>query len=523
MPGLLRSNLSVVTGTAISRITGLGRIAVVGAVLGSPSALADAYDIANSTPNMIYELLIGGILSSSLVPLFTHLDEERDIEGRNAVLGVSMVVLAVVTIISMLAAPLIFRLYSLLTADGIDADLYRRVGVLLARLFLAQIFFYGVTALLTAMLHSRERFFAAAWAPATGNIVVIVMLLLVPRVTDIDVPTLTDVVENTTLRWMLGGGATLGVVAGAVGLVPTIVRTGISLRPRINFRHPAVRRLGSLSGWAVGYVASNQLTIIVIRNLLRGGDGSIFAYSRAYLWFVLPHGLLAVSITTTLMPRMSRAHARGEPTELVRHAANGIRLVALVTVPASVALFILRRPIIGAAFEHGNVTSSDALDTSRALAGLSIGLAAFSIYLFTIRVFFAQRDARTPFVLNAIENLINIVLAFALVDRFGLLGMGLAFAIAYLLSAAISMVVLERRVPEFPFAATLAGLSRMVVAGAVMAACTWPVARTVGANTGVDAVVRIVAAGACGAVAYVAALTALRSPELKALRSLRRG
>lgn len=521
MSGLLRSNLSVAAGTALSRLTGLVRVAVLGAVLGSPSALADAYDLANGTPNMIYELLIGGILSSSLVPLFTRLDEDNDHEGRSAVVSVAVVMMAIITVASVLLAPLIFRLYSLLTADGIDADQYRQVGTLLARMFLVQIFFYGLNALATSLLNARDRFFAAAWVPALANVVIVGSLLLVPSVTDDQVPTLADVLDGGSLSWLLGGGATVGIAVMALALVIPLVRSGVRLHFRPDFRHPAVRRLRNLSGWALGYVAANQVTIVVVRNLLRGGDGSIFSYSRAYLWFVLPHGLLAVSIATTFLPKMSRAVVRNEPAELVRHGSIGIRLVALVTIPASIGLFVLRRSIIGAAFEHGNVTSFDALQTSRALAGFALGLAGFSVYLFVLRIFYAQHDARTPFLLNLVENALNIALAILLVDRYGLLGMGLAFGLAYIGAAALAMVVLERKVSEFPFIATLTGLARMAIAATAMGFTMWPIARAVGANTGIDAVIRIAVSGSAGVVVYLATLLTLRSPELRSLRRLR--
>jgi len=301
---LLRSNVAVATGTAMSRVTGVVRVAVLGSVLGSPSALADAYDLANGTPNMVYELLVGGVLSASLVPLFTRLHEEDDTDGTSAVVTVAAIVMAAVTAAAVVAAPLIFRLYSLLTAATVDADQYRHVGTVLARIFLVQIFFYGLNALAVALLNARRRFFAAAWVPTLANGVIIVTLLFVPKVMHSTAPQLTDVLDNADLRWLLGGGATAGIAVMAFALLPALAAAGVRIRFRPDFHHPAVLRLRSLSGWALGYVAANQLAIVVVRNLLRGGDGSIFSYSRAYLWFVLPHGLLAMSIATERLPRL---------------------------------------------------------------------------------------------------------------------------------------------------------------------------------------------------------------------------
>lgn len=518
MSGLLKSNLAVATGTAMSRITGLVRVAVLGAVLGAPSALADAYDLANGTPNMIYELLVGGVLSSSLVPLFTRLHEEKDRDGTSAVVTVSLIVMAAITAAAVLAAPLVFRLYSLLTSAAVDAGKYREVGTLLARIFLVQIFFYGINTLASALLNARKRFFAAAWVPTLANVVTIASLFLVSGAAGRAHPTLDDVLEKGGLQWILGGGATLGIVAMAVALLPSLAAARVRLRFKPDFRHPAVKRLRALSGWALGYVVANQIAIVVIRNLLRGGSGSVFSYSRAYMWFVLPHGLLGVSIATTFLPDMTRSITRKDKDQMIRQSALGVRLIALVTLPAGFGLFVLRRPIIGAAFEHGGVTSADALETSRALAGFALGLAGFSIYLFVIRVFYAHQDAKSPFKINLVENAINIVLAILLVDRYGVLGLGIAFAVAYVVTAAWSLQVLSYKVPGYPLRQTFAGLYRMTLAAAIMAEAVWLITRFVGGNTGIDAVVRIAVGTIAGAAIYVGVLFALGAPEIKELR-----
>ena len=519
MSSLLRSNLAVATGTALSRVTGVVRVAVLGAVLGAPSALADAYDLANGTPNMIYELLIGGVLSSSLVPLFTRLHEDKDTEGTSAVVSVAIIVMAAVTAAAVAAAPLVFRLYSLMTSAAVDAGQYRSVGTLLSRIFLVQIFFYGLNALASALLNARSRFFAAAWVPALANVVIIVSLFLVPGAAGHDNPTLQDVLDNGRLRWILGGGATAGIAIMAIALLPALAAARLRYRFRPNFRHPAVRQLRKLSGWALGFVIANQVAVVVVRNLLRGGSGSVFSYSRAYMWFVLPHGLLAVSIATTFLPEMTRRISRRDRPGLVRQSSLGVRLIALVTMPAGVGLFVLRRPIIGAAFQHGDVTAADALETSRALAGFALGLVGFSVYLFVIRVFYAHHDARTPFMINLVENALNIGFAVLLVDRYGVLGLGVSFALAYLITATWSLQVLSYKVPGYPLWETLRSLYRMALAAAVMAEAVWAITHEVGGNVGAQAVLRLVVGAVVGVVVYVAALVVLKAPELDELRS----
>ncbi|MDP9463758.1 MAG: murein biosynthesis integral membrane protein MurJ [Actinomycetota bacterium] len=518
MSSLLRSNVTVAAGTAVSRITGLARVAVLGIVLGQ-GPVADAYDQANGTPNMIYELLLGGVLSATLVPLFTRLSEDDDDEATSAVISVGIVVLAAITAIAVAAAPLIFRMYSLLTSSEVDPDQYRQVGTLLARIFLVQIFFYGLNAIGAAVLNARRRFFAAAWAPALSNVAIIVSLLLVPRTVQNRIPELTDVASNSKLRWTLGVGATVGIAVMALALIPALARAKLRFRFRPAFGHPAVKTLRSLSGWALGYVVANQVAIVVIRNLVRGGGGDQDAYTKAFTWFVLPHGLLAVSIATTFLPELSSAITHNDRQTVLDRSSLGIRLIALVTLPAGFGLFVLRRPIVGAAFQHGKFTSVNSLNTSRALAGFALGLVGFSIYLFVLRVFYAHQDARTPFVINVGENLLNVVLALLFVGRWGLLGLGLAFGLAYLVAALWALQVLRYKLPAFPLQVIVASLWRMGVAAFVMAEVVWVVARSIGANSGSGAIIRVVVSTIVGAAAYVGMLMVLRSPELDDVRT----
>ena len=518
MSSLLKSNVAVATGTAMSRITGLLRVMVFGYVLGK-SSLTDAYNQANASPNLIYELALGGVLSSTLVPLFTRLHHERDEEGEVAVRSVAIVALAVLTIVAVIAAPLIFRAYASGTADGVDHDLYLRAGAALAAFFLVQIFFYGLNALATAQLQARGQFFMAAWAPALSNVVIVASLLLVPGVMDRKTAVLGDVTSNTALRFTLGLGATVGIAVMALTLVPALVKSRVSLAFRPNFRHPAVHQLRRLSMWAFGYVAANQLAILVVQNLLvRSGEGNQTSYLYGFTFFVLPHGLLAMSIATTFLPEMSRSIAQQDRSRLIERTNLGIRLVALLTIPAGFGLFVLRRPIIGLVLQHGELGGDDALLASRALAGFALGLGAFSVYLFVLRAFYAHEDARTACLINIGENLLNIVLAFVLYKRFGVLGIAASFAIAYTFSALWALQVLAYKVRGFALRPVFAGLYRIMLASAIMAEAVWVVARLVGGNAGIGSLSRVLAGTVVGTVVYVGMLLLLKAPELDELR-----
>lgn len=514
MSGLLRSNLVVAAGTTLSRVTGLLRVAVFVYVIGR-TALADVYNIANETPNLVYELLIGGVLSATLVPLFSGFAERDDDESTNVIITVSVVLLTALTLVAVLAAPLIFGLFSITPAADVDAETLRSVGTTLTRIFLIQVFFYGFAGVANAFLNSRRRFFAPAWSPVLANVVVVATLLSLPDPGRADWQ-LEDVLVDDRLRWTLGLGATAGIAAMALALVPALARTGHRFRPVWDLRHPAVRDLLTMSGWTLGFVASNQAALVVVRNLAEPGSGTASAYFYAFTFFVLPHGLLAVSVSTTFQPEIARAVARRDRLDVIARSSLGIRMVAFLTLPAAAGMFVLGRPIIGLAFQRGAFGGDDADATARALAGFAVGLVGFSVYLFVLRVFYAHRDTRTPFVVNVVQNALNIVLAVVLVGRYGVAGLALALAIAYLLAAVWVVRILSHKVPGFPVGAVFGSIARMVLAAVLMAETTWAVARLVGDDTGAGAIVRILVAGAVGLAVYVGVLVVLGAPEARA-------
>ena len=516
MSGLLRSNLVVAVGTLLSRITGLLRFVALATVLGG-TAVSDAYLLANESPNIVYELLVGGVLSATLVPLFTSFDANDDDESRNVVLTTAISLILAVTIVAVAAAPLIFGLFSRRVADGVDPETFRSVGTTLARIFLVQILFYGLTGLANAYLNSKRRFFAAAWSPILPNIIIIATLLSIPAATSGEY-VLTDVLTDTRLRLTLGLGATLGIGAMAATLIPAAWNAG--LRPKFvwNLRHPAVKNLLSLSFWTLGFVASNIVALIVIRNLTEPGSSGSTAYFAAFTFFMLPHGLLGVSIATTFQPEMARAVAEKNKQKFIDAASLGVRMTALLGIPAGVGLFVLRRPLIGAALQYGEYTAEDAASASRALAGLALGLGAFSIYFFVLRAFYAHQDTKTAFKVNLVENLINIVLGVALVGAYGVLGLGAAFAIAYIAAAMWVLQILSYKVPGFSLRPILSSLFRMIVAAALMGESVWFIVRNIGANSGSGAFLRLVVGAVVGIVVYGVLLAAMGAPELDALR-----
>ena len=293
---LARSGAVVATGTALSRVTGFLRIAALAAI--GFSRLTDVYNVANSTPNIVYELLLGGILTASLVPLFIEYHQHDDDRAIDAMTTAAAVALMAVSVVGVLLAPGIAALYSSRLRGG-DVVAQQALMTDLLRMFMPQIFFYGLTALFTAMLNARRRFAAAAFAPALNNLVVIAVLLALPRLHP-GRETVGSVLGDRGGELLLGLGTTLGVVVMTVVLWPALRRTGVRLRWVWDLRHPAVRRLVRLSGWTVGYAVANQVAFWIVLVLSYRTAGDTSAYLAAFTFFQLPHGLFTVSVITVI-------------------------------------------------------------------------------------------------------------------------------------------------------------------------------------------------------------------------------
>jgi len=515
--GLLRSSAIVGLGTALSRITGFARVAAIAYAIGA-SALAGTYSYANETPNMLYELLLGGVLTATLVPQFVRHVEREDEDAVSAIMTVALVALAALSVIGVLLAPWIAHLFTL-RVEGAERVEQQELATALVRLFIPQMFFYGFTALATALLNAHRRFAAAAFAPILNNLVVISIFVALPALTTGPI-TLDRVRNDVGLVLVLGLGTTAGIVAVTVALFAALRVARIRLRFLFDWRHAAVATMARLSGWIVGYVVANQIALWIVLVLANGRNGGPFVYLSAYAFFQLPHGLLAVSLMTTTAPEMASAATRGDMTALRERLSFGLRLTTVVIVPCAAILVGLARPMVVALLEHGAFSGNDAALVAQTIAGFAAGLVGFSAYLFSLRAFYSMHDTRTPFLLNCVENAINIALAIPLYAWLGIPGLALAFGGAYVVAALLTLLVVRRRLGAIDGRRLADTTARSLVLGVVVLASTWGISHALGwdgtPRALLTTIVGVVAAGAL----YLAGLALLRVQELATLRSL---
>jgi putative peptidoglycan lipid II flippase len=447
--------------------------------------------------------------------------DRDDHTASDALITVALVLLAVGTAIGTLAAPWIIDAYSGLAgvAHGADHGAQQALATDLLRWFMPQMFFYGVTALATAMLNARRRFAAAAFAPVLNNIVVIAVLLAVLRIAG-DGPTVRSVLDDPVLVLLLGLGTTAGVVAMALVLVPAVRRAGASYHWHWEPRHPAVRKLARLSGWTVGYVAANQVAFFVVLVLAYRTRADVSIYLAAFTFFQLPHGLLAVSVMTALGPEFAARHQADDVDGLRASFGTGLRMLVLTMIPAGVGMAVLSRPLIRALLDHGDFTAGSVVVTADALRAFAIGLIFFSVYLYVVRTFSSMQDTRTPFLLNLVENGVNVVTAFALYEWRGVEGLAWSWTIAYGVGAVVALAALRRRLDRLDGRALLATATKVVVALVPAGAAIVGVDRAIGDATFAESAAVLVVAGVVGTAVFTVALHLLGIPLIRMIRDI---
>lgn len=523
---LARSGMAMAVGTMASRGTGFLRTVVIAAAMGL--FVADSYNVANTIPNIIYDLLLGGVLTSVVVPLLVQAARDPDEGEAYAQRLVTMVLatLSVVGVLGVVLAPQLIRLY---TGHRLTADQFH-LATTLARFFLPQVLFYGIGAVYGAILNTRGSFAAPMWAPVLNNLVVIVSGALFLAMTT-GQPDPGNLSDAQTL--VLAIGTTGGVVLQTIALIPALRRVGFRHKFRFDWRNAGLRSAGPFAGWIVGYVVTNQAGYLVIVKLAlaagnaQGPNGSGFSpYTYAFILFSLPYAVIAVSVVTALFPRMSRSAVDGDRAGVASTLATGLTTSAVLLAPATVALVALGPLLATVVFAYGNIHLSDARLIGSTLAGFGIGLVPFSAFQIQLRAFLAMRDSRTPALVNigitAINVALDIALYLVLPARDKVVGLAVGFSASYVVGVLVQAAILRRRLGGFdrPVARTHARLAAASLAAAVPAYAS---ARLLTAGLGLGAeaaLVAVIVACLVGGATFAGLASRMHIDELGELRRL---
>lgn len=512
-------------GTLLSRLTGFVRAAAIVAVLGV-SRVGDAYNTANTLPNILYFLVTGQTVSTLVVTLLAQARDDEQRRRRAEVIGNAVTAVTGVASIAVLAlAPLIIHLYAFELRGSPDYGSYVRVASLWLMLFAPQILCYGLSAYATAILNARGRLALAGFAPVATNVITLLGVGAYVA-TGGPNPARLDGIGPVPLV-VLGVATTLGVAAMAVIQLAAARRVlpgpRLRLRPRLHRGDPVLEELLSLGRWTFIYVVANQIGLSVVIALATPSSGALTAYQTAFMIMQLPFAIVAVSIFSALAPRLATT-ASNDRDGFADAFSTGLRLSTTLLLPAGIGLIVLAHPIAELLIGYGQASGEGAALVAVALRWFGVALVPFTAFQLLTRAFYSLPDARIPALANIAVNTVNIVAAVALTAALAgagqrVAGLVVAYTLSYVTGVALLGWLLARR-REGIWKGSARAVITAGVAGGAMAGClvvlqhVWPAP-----DAQVAASLRTLGLVAVGAVVYLATALFARSPELAQVRS----
>jgi putative peptidoglycan lipid II flippase len=455
--GILASSAVMAAGTVVSRLSGFVRSTLLAAALGL-SLHADIFNIANTVPNMLYILLAGGVFNAVLVPQLVRAMKNDPDGGEaytNRIVTLAALFLGVVTVLLVVAAPAVMSLF--LDDSWSDPALaeQRQSVIDFARFCLPQVFFYGMFVLFGQILNSRGRFGPMMWAPIANNVISVAVLVVYLIAFGPARGSETVGAYGSEQELLLGLGATVGIAAQLLILLPYLRSAGFTYRPRFDFRRTGLGHTLRLGTWTVLFVIVNQIAYTIVVRLASGGttgrdaDGTGYAvYAAAFLIVMVPHSVITVSLTTAILPRLSQRAADGDLPGLGRTLAATLRTALAVIVPFAALLPVVAPDIANVVWGHGaaRLTYDNAVPTLSLFGG---GVVFFTVHFLMLRGFYALEQTRTVFWIQCAVAATNIAVAVVLVeltdDEHTAPALVLAYTASYVVGSVLSYAVLRRR------------------------------------------------------------------------------
>lgn len=532
MPSLGRASAIIGAGTLVSRLTGLVRSVVLVAVIGSyMSRPADAFAVAAMLPTNVYELLAAGVITGIIVPQIVKAAAHTDGGSRyvSKLLTLGTVVLIAATAIVMAVAPLLIILYAARFTPEQHA-----LAVAFAYWLLPQLLFYGLYALLGEVLNARKVFGPYSWAPTVNNLVSIVGFGVFLAVFGGPHTHIAD--WTPAMIALLGGTATAGIALQTIVLLFFWKRTALHIRPDFGWRGIGLRHIGTLAWWTFLAVVVGQLAGIVQTQIVTVASGKASVAVMVYAWliFMLPHSIVAMSISTTYFTRLAEQVAAGREDQVGPNLDESIRALSVFAFGFMAALAAASVPLCRVFTRD----SDGAVAMAWVLCAYLLALVPFGVLVIVRRAFFAFQDTRTPFWFSLVQACLAAAGAAAawlavLQGMLPLAFLAAAVALAQSLSTFVQLPValrlLRRHVGDLSLAPTWRALARFGIAAVPAFAAGWLTFALLGGpagwtTSGLPAgVLGAAIVGGVALIVYVAALALLRTPELGvAVRTVRR-
>ncbi|MFI6170910.1 murein biosynthesis integral membrane protein MurJ [Nocardia sp. NPDC051052] len=476
---LLSDSGSMALVTLLSRITGFGKQLLLLTVLGP--AIASAFTVASQIPNMISELVLGAVLTAIVVPTLVRAEQEDPDHGEAFVrrlVTAAFVVLATAALLATAAAPLLTT-YVFLSDDG---KVNTGLTTALAFLLLPAILFYGMSALLTAILNTRQQFKPGVWAPVLNNLVVLTVLgLYVLMPGEIS---LNPVRMGEPKLLVLGVGVTLGVVVQALSLVPAIRREHIDLRPLWGI-DARLKQFGGMGAAIILYVLISQAGFVFATRISSHADAAGPAiYNNAWLLLQLPYGVLGVTVLTAIMPRLSRNAAADDTPAVVDDLSAATRLTMIALLPV-VTFLTLAGPQVGQAlYGYGNFGGDDASRLGLAVSWSAFSLIPYALVLIHLRVFYAREQAWIPtwiiLGITAAKILFSAIAPMVTDAEHVVIALGVANGLGFAVGAVVGGFLLHRSLGDLRMSNVSRTITRVLFASVAGGAVMWIVDRVLG-------------------------------------------
>lgn len=500
--------------TLISRVTGLVRTWVMAFALGN-TLVTSAYQVANNMPNVVFDLVAGGLLGAAFIPVYLLEKEHKGEAGGNEfacnLLNLTIVVLGVLTLLSSIFAP---QLIATQTFTVGEFDEVVSLSVAFFRIFAFQIVFYGISGILTAVLNANRVYFLPAIAPALNNVCVIVSFLAY-------IPLST--VNNELAIVVLGVGTTLGVAVQALMQIPALLKTGFKYRFFIRLNDPALIEAMKIALPTMLYIVGT-LVAFSCRNAfsLQVGDNGPSTLLYAWTWFQLPYGVVSVSLSRALFTEMGEASAKEDMPALRELVRAGLSGNLMLIIPLSGIMIALAIPLMEL-FQAGAFNAGDVSYVSTVLAAWLYCLPFYAVLFFLYNVFASIRRFMTFAVVSCGMVVVQCVLYFLLCtpQALGLTGVPIADLVYYVACCVILIVLLRRMIGAFDIRYVLRLAVRVLAATAIATVLTYFVSVWLPVGEGmIGGFVRLIVAGGIGLLVAFGLCALFRIPEMQIVTNL---
>ncbi len=423
--------------TGVSRIFGMGREMVFAYLFGAGYSM-DAFRLAYNIPNILRDLFAEGTLGASFVPVFAEYHERKGDKDAwnlaNISLNALLLIVGGITLLGILFSPWIVKV----VAHGFGKEPGKLgLTIQLTQLMFPFLLLICVAALVMAILNFFSRFFITGIAPVMFNVGIIgSSLLLFPVFKQAGIQPIFGVAVGV----LIGGAAQLGFQ------IFPLLRQGYSYRPRLSLSHPGVRRVGKLAVPVILGLAATRVNVFInlfLAALLEQGSVSYLGY--AFRLMVLPLGVFGVAVSTVALPRAAREAALEEQDKVRETLSLSLRLVFLLTIPASALLFVLASPIIRILYERGEFGPADTVATSQALMLYCIGIFAVASVKVLASIFYSLKDSRTPMKVSFLTVAVNLLFSLLLIGTMRFRALALAASIAAIFNFGLLLWLVRRR------------------------------------------------------------------------------